>query len=599
MTDSIKLLLVFFFCLVAIQGSAQNKLLWYQGKKLNDTTLQLSNGTRITYSPTYGWIRTNGKSISSVIKSRLAKKEQFQKQVIQILTQGAAGRKNIQLANFAASTIDEVDKIVEKKFQGSDELTLESSPDDHTPNSKAVPVWVQNYFDEVVNYVIADKQKGEQLPDSPPESEFDYCYPCDKDRRAKYDRDTAAYIRKFFDAHAKMIARGFNVIRYFEHRRVKKLPYDSAAGERMSKKMQDDIHYLMNDLAKQIQQAWTLYNKNAKQLPFLVDLVLTAQRQFELFGTSPPAGFPNLNELGTVLITTMTKHLDEAVNRRDYPVLLNIQWLVGFLRQATLLFGEVPLTENLTRFLTGNRFEMIIDAEGEIGKDGNSIMARISGSNFYRAVPDENCKLRWHLYEPDVSQMKFKLEDASIKDGSYAGTKDWLSQPADVQLGFCEKPVRDTLTVMNFRPDGEEKWIIQGQTVSAPFIMSVFSSSFMDIKRIKAAAADKQLEARLKKEMMEEYQKGVAGKEALLSKDPATLTAEERKQLQQLVASSQNVQSKLMESAAAYNVLIKEEVRNNLKTVFEKIVDGKSLFPENKGIIKANFRVKIVHVEEE
>ena len=119
----------------------------------------------------------------------------------------------------------------------------------------------------------------------------------------------------------------------------------------------------------------------------------------------------------------------------------------------------------------------------------------------------------------------------------------------------------------------------------------------MDEKRVMAAAGDKQKFERIQKELMEEYNKAIAGNEELLSKDPATMTKDERERLQKLVAASQSIQQKMTDAATSHNLLFKESVQNNLKTVFEKELDGKILFPKNTSIQHAKFKVRLVHVE--
>ena len=110
-------------------------------------------------------------------------------------------------------------------------------------------------------------------------------------------------------------------------------------------------------------------------------------------------------------------------------------------------------------------------------------------------------------------------------------------------------------------------------------------------------AGNKQLEEKLQKEMMAEYQKAIAGNEQLMGKDPATMTKEERERLQKVVAATQNIQTKLTTAAAAFNLLLIEGLQNNLKTVFEKEIDGRVLLPGNTAIQLAKFKVQLVHVE--
>ena len=587
--------LSFLFLAFCLEGAAQtSRLLWYKGKKLSDTSLQMASGQRVIYSPTRGTVRVTGNNaggMAATIAGRLKAREQFKKQVIKVITQGPGGSKIIDLASQAEAAIDAVDKKMEEKTAGVHEIIIEG---------RMIPDSVNDFFYAVVNYVVDLKNAEKVKPEPPPATSFDYCFPCDKDRQDKYAEDTTAYRVRFYSDHGNMISKALKVIRYFEIARIKGTSFNPDDAARMVPKMEEDIEYMMNDMALKVMRAWEMYKNNAPQLPLLIEMVMNTQRQFDLLAMNVPEGYPDLNEIGQQMLEGISKYYDEALKKRDYPVLLNISWYVGMLRQATLLFGEMDFPQKLSKFLEGNRFEMIVDTKAELGKDGQTIHAKMKGSNFYRAVPDKECKLRWHLYEPSDRMMQFNLEKAEMNMGvpaSYTGTKHWETPPADIQLGFCEKPERDTLLMQNFHAKGAESWIVQGQTIPGGFITGVLMNCFMDEKRMREMAADKQLQEKLQKEMMAEYQKAIAGNEQLMAKDPATMTKEEREKLQKVVAATQNIQAKLTTAAAAYNVLFKESLQNNLKTVFEKEIDGRALFPRNTAIQLAKFKIQLIHVE--
>ncbi|MGZ5190854.1 MAG: hypothetical protein ACXWCZ_07510, partial [Flavisolibacter sp.] len=240
-------------------------------------------------------------------------------------------------------------------------------------------------------------------------------------------------------------------------------------------------------------------------------------------------------------------------------------------------------------------------AEGELGGDGKSMLAKIIGSNYYRALPDKDCKLRWYLFEPYTKYMNFNLEKAEMNmgvDAKYTGTREYQSPPADILLGFCDKPARDTLLMQTFLPNGQESWLVDGQTTTGNFVQSIMMSCFMDEKRVREAAGNKAKYEKMRKEMMADYQNAIAGNEHLMGKDPATMTKDEREKMQKIVAATNAIQNKLTASAVMSNVIFNESLKNNLKTVFESEVNGRVLFPRNTSIKHAIFKVQIVHVEE-
>src|SRR5687767_7765102 len=112
----------------------------------------------------------------------------------------------------------------------------------------------------------------------------------------------------------------------------------------------------------------------------LIELVVNTNRQFDLMGKDLPEGYPKLGEIGQQMVDVVTKYYEDAMIKRDYPVLLNIRWYTGMIRQANLIFGETEVSGKLLQFLDGNRFEMIVDADAELGKDGQTIQVKMKGS---------------------------------------------------------------------------------------------------------------------------------------------------------------------------------------------------------------------------
>ena len=280
--------------------------------------------------------------------------------------------------------------------------------------------------------------------------------------------------------------------------------------------------------------------------------------------------------------------------------MLNVNWYIGLLRTMTLLYGEIPVPEKLFEFMQSNRFELLVDAESVIGGEGKTMTAKMTGKNIFRAIPDKDCKLRWFLSEPDPKLMQFTLEKVELKIGasaSYIGTYEWQAPPAEILLGFCDKPARDTVLIQMFQPKGKELWVIDEQTTPGKFVTGIIFNCFMDEKRVKEAAANTAKYQKMQEEMMAEYKNAIEGNEYLLAMDPSKMTKEEREKMQKIVTATKSIQNKLTVSAVANNIIFNEPLKNNLKTVFENEVDGRVLFPSNTKIQYAKFKVEIRHVE--
>jgi len=171
----------------------------------------------------------------------------------------------------AACIRSAVDRAMEGAIPAAPEWDMEGTVA-YSGNGKIVPVWVRNYFDEVVNYVINVKSKKPEAPPPPTSLSFDYCFPCDDEKKAQYSRDTAAYVEEFTSEHREAISKGFKVIKYLEGCQAKGLPYDSTEAARIVTKMQKDTEYLIGRMAQKVAKAWHPYKSDTRRLPMLIQI---------------------------------------------------------------------------------------------------------------------------------------------------------------------------------------------------------------------------------------------------------------------------------------------------------------------------------------
>jgi hypothetical protein len=574
------------------------KLLWYKGKKINDSTLVTAGGNRVIYHSASGRVRvqfTGTGSISSTIINGVKNAPGRKRQILQTLTSGPMGRTNISAAIQASDEVDKADQRMLRHVDGPGELEL---GDAEGGSGKELPTWLRNHYDDVISYVLSVKGKEPGDAPRPPQSDFSYCAPCrDKNDKAR-EKEVDDYISRYFTEDREHIQKALRVIRYFQYRQSKKLPYDSVAASTMEPRMTQALAEIADYMQKKAIKVWNQYKSDGPSLPFMAELFVSVRRNLELLGMSTRQDFPPSSEVFSHTMTGISKHLSKALQEKNYPVLLNVRWIIALYRQAELLgVSDVTAEKPLHEYLSATRFEMKMDATARIGGNGISQFAKITGSNFYRAIPDTQCILRWHLISPDTTKMVYKLEDVGMEapgsSMSYVGTRKWKAAPANITLDFCH-PERDTLLLNGFQPDGKENWVMANITQELPIVTSLFGNSFMDEKRVREMAADKGLGERLKKEMMDEYEKHIAPYKHLMDKDPATLTAAEQEQLRKVVTASQEIRNKV-NMPSPFGYLLKGRLKNSDKTVFDEQIDGKVLFPRNTAIQEAIMRVRIDH----
>ena len=320
------------------------------------------------------------------------------------------------------------------------------------------------------------------------------------------------------------------------------------------------------------------------------------QQQLTNFPIFP--GFPNVQTLMKRSVEAGRETFAAAMSKRDYRILLNINWVCELFAIPEMFGMEMKEFEyGITNIININKFKVTVDAHAKLHKGDATMAAAMNGESVYGAIPDSNCILKWVLLEPDSAKMPYKLEDPFLqlkdKKASYVGTRRWKSYPADFRLDFCHEE-KDTAMLFGFFPlEGQEEWAIDGKSTPAGVISMVFTTSFMDVKRLKAMASDPNLQARMQSEMKakyEEFTKNFKG-----NKDPSKMTPQEMEQMSRAMTSAREMRS-IVHPLLPTSFLLRGKLKNHDPLIFDQKLNGKELFPENDAIVDAILTLKIEHM---
>jgi hypothetical protein len=578
-------------------------LLWFKGKKINDSTLSTPNGRRVTYQPSRGRAEIGMPDKNNVferIQRMLQQSGQRKSDLARTVLRAQHGTLKIGFVRHINQAMDEVDRPAEKLAGTKLELETEETRRMPLGEGSDLPPYIEMYYNQVLQYVASLSSTSIPEPPVPPGRGLDYCSPCDAGRKAAYAQQEEAFYQ-YLEKEREQMEKAIAVMHYFTKRKFKQQPYDSAAEARMMPRMKQAMRFILTRIGAKMMKVWNKYKNDADKLPFLAEQMLAFIRAEELTGINAYEGFPSPGEISQQCVFTALKQVDTAKQKRDYRILLNVRWIVGLYRSAELCGMDQSGFENgLTDFLRINHFELSVQADATMGKENTEMSANMSGKNVFGAAPDSNCVLKWTLLSPDSTKMKYTLEEASMilpkTEAVYTGTYNWKTTPATLMLDFC-KAEKDTAMLYGFMPDeGKETWVVGGQTLQSPNnISSIYMHCFMDVKRMRAIAADPATLARLQQQMQEKYKEFMAAYQAS-GNDPSKMSPKEMEKMAEAMNASKDI-SYIVQSVSPLSFLCKERLRNNQKTVFEVKLNGKELFPENTGIKEAIFTVKIEHVE--
>ena len=578
-------------------------LFWYKGKKLNDTSLLIPSGQTVTFLPSKKKMKVNtpkNQDVLQVLIKEIKQSDQRKSTLSQLIIKSEKGPLNAGFVYHLNRSLDAVKQNFQLLANNEMELEISGSATRTNPvKPPGLPPEIAAIYEEVLAYAAKIRNTSSiPSPPAPASVGLDYCYPCDAERKGAYQRDANAFIQ-WYQEESEMLSKAIKVLGHLGNQKVKNIEQDTTRRQTMMDEMFEAFETIFNRLGKKLLLAWTTYKNDESKLPFLAEQLFSFIRAQQLMGLPTVANFPEAMEIASTCVESGFKKLEKAKQERDFKILLNISWIVGLFRTAELLgIDPAQFNQALSDFITLNRFKVNVDARAKMSNEGTVMAARMTGENIFGAVPDSNCILKWTLLSPDNSKMKFNLDEAIFEvpdaTASYAGTKNWKTHPANIQLDFCEEQ-KDTFLLDGFLPDGgEETWIVQGEKTRSAIVTSLYSGCFTDVERIKAMAADPALQAKMEQQMKEKHQQFMASYQG--AKDPSKMTPAEIQKMNEAMLAARDI-GNIIQSVSPFSFLCKDRLRNKQKLVFESVLDGKQLNPQNTAIEEAILKVKIEHVE--
>ena len=583
-------------------------LLWYKGKKLNDTILLTPSGQTVTYRPSKGNANVTTPPKNDIFNNVKKSIDNIEQRKTAISRRIVTSQHGTLLAGFVFHVNRSLDqaaaraeKLTTTTVQFVDEEFTRPPPEAFQRTD--IPREVEQLYLEVMTLTNAIRQDPfPPTPPPPPSMSPDYCFPCDAQRQAVYKRDSIAFMSIMAEEQAAL-QKALVVLRFLLQYDLYSIneppPGDKERMSRMDRDIREAMPVLFRHIGRKLHMAWTTYSSDPTKIMFLVDVCSAHIRQQQLTGFPIFPGFPNVQALIKRSVEAGRETFAEAMSKRDYRILLNINWVCELFAMPEMFGMELKEFEyGIENIININKFKVTVHAKSKLHKEEATMGATMYGESVFGAIPDSNCILKWVLLEPDSSKMLYKLEEASMqlrdKKPSYIGTRKWKSYPADFRLDFC-KEEKDTAMLFGFFPfEGQEEWVVDGKSTGVAAIVStVFTTSFMDIKRLKAMAADPNLQARMHDEMMkkyEEFKKNFQG-----NKDPSKMTPQEMEQMTRAMTSAREMKS-ILHPMLPTSFLLRGKLKNNAPVIFDQKLNGKELFPENDSIAEAILTLKIEHL---
>jgi hypothetical protein len=610
-----KIISIILFLLCAINISAQitdtsYHLLWYKGKKLKENVLLTTKADTVSYNPAKGIIKVTskdgqGKQLDDMLKELNKTPQRMREMVGRLMTGRPKDALPAVLYN-VGSAYNEIKEEYISILSNTFTIPEFKLPEVATATPGHGPSMEEDYFpidpfDGIIkglyDYMDAhknDKFSASELP-VPPVLNFTYCYSCDTEKKEAYNTELENFKNDFanIDDDKDILQKTLSTSRQAC------LTLSAKENEAVQNRLVPIIEFIWKRISQKTKVLMDKYFDDPERCHAVLQLALAAERQNQMTGVgeSMPEGF------FFQALTTVIKYISKAMDEKNYPVALNLKMILSIERQFQL-FGGIAPDNFLAKAFQFNQFKLNMNVSAKVSGNGGYQLAQVKGDNWFGALPDSTCHLKWILVGPYINKVKVDLLAAELKGNAgeiiYVGTKVWNSDIPAIKVDFCRIDIAiDSITTYPFHPeDFKEMWLMPKQGPKNMALASnVLVNCFIDVARSRQDAAKFSNPAnveKLKTEMMAQYQEMMKNYKAgnITMPDRSTLSDITKVGMAQI---NSNKISELIHTSNPGRYIFEPIVHNKETLILKERLNGKEIFPANSATEYAYFHLTLEH----
>jgi hypothetical protein len=463
-------------------AQAKDRLLWYKGKKMNDSMIVTTKGMLVLYKKKQDKIiaqplekedsfRIMVKNLSRTAKMtndyvvrELAKKNSFMNYPLVQMTVDEFKMIDDRMNDIVKNTIDlpKVNLTVAQKSKGGDgESDLEMMED-------------LNQMHQQLKQLLANKPSLNFDP--PPKKDFSLTYLCDTNARHRYIEELKKWDESFLGYEKELVRKDMQI-----ERSIQLLGMNPDADASLRADLDEGLNVAFSRWDEKIKLLTAQYSKDIFRQECVVTAILANERQKQLMGWSSEL---TLLDIDFFFGPEFENYINEQIGKKNWDVILNISLFLGRERQAQLLGNseaDERLHNLLQRVLKLNRFALTADidfnvqyadADGELAIKANGKLETTDKVYVSMYVNRSGCKWTLQLYTPDFANaretdyyipmkvtggIKSIKEDKEWKDYSYSGPTDMLLHFPVFSMDFSAGSEQDSATLepLRYLPDAD------------------------------------------------------------------------------------------------------------------------------------------------
>lgn len=516
---------------VTTSSNNNSQLLWYKGKKVNDSTLITTKGTVITYAKKRGEIavKLSAKEDKMMIgvKKELQMTEQRKTQIYDVM---ALRKSNVMLYPHINTILKEQDDIYDGyNMLLKNTITLPIDDDNLFMNhmGATLPDSITGLAQQIVKLKLEAEKLG-LMYQPPPAIDISNCFPCDSILQKKNDEDRKSYLEMFYGKEAEVGRKTLQLSRRIALLLNQK-PYfpgspQFKALQVIQAKISETQQWVLSRLQKKVFLLAEKYGKDVSRIPLVIAAIITYNRQVQLMSAENSPVFDELLKMLMDNLQEVDKYLEDQMDKKNYGIVLSGTSLVISIERLKQMLGieSENFTENIKKIQEKinafNRFKVKMDVDYKASfVDGSCENAKdfakaVMQKDFYVSLGVVDCKYSLTIAEQHLQEYPnyHSARDVTLDLKIIQGTKNVCGESENtagyqlhpylplVKISFCENDQPDTISILALHRS------IHGEEEGTSTIY-LFAGSDGNIK-ITSDVKDAMNEMRQINRLVEEYQ---------------------------------------------------------------------------------------------
>jgi hypothetical protein len=612
------------------QAQAKDRLLWYKGKKINDSMLITTQAMLVLYSPKRNMVIAQPLEEKDPFRSMVKNVSKEQKMTEDYVEAEAAKPNSWMNYPTIQRTVDHL-ALIDEQFNNAIKNTIDlpevpfsskaTGQDKNVPPAKQEKIKPKiadskNCADVNNNIKSGLIKQHESLKsllnnppdinvDAPPKESFGTAFRCDKSVQEKYTQDVKNWHENVI-AYERLLLQSAMA----PERTIQISGLDDNCADEISPGLSADIDKSMKlSLSRSDQKIKKLINTYGKdifrQVP-VIQLALGLERQKQLMGIDDPdEGI--ISKIAELFAgPEFENYMNEQIEKKNWDVILDLSAIMGRARQCQLMGAEGDAADRIDKLLNRakqmNRFAITVDIdfnERYHDAEGEDVL-KINGSiktteKVYVSLFPRGCD--WILQQPPfdakkgvpyipmqvVSGLKSVKEDKNWTNYSYSGPKDMRMYFPIFSIDFTRTNAPDTavLQILRYVNDLPAMPVAEAYTTD---LTGYLNDVYM---KPEETGANEQKVQDFGKDIMSKFS-------AITSTQNNTTTLEKLKFQNSMMMQRQEATKGMSEIFNTAKTVILFNAQNGSSTLIDGKVDTKHK-NDNVEVIYGIFKLKVVH----